>query len=443
MKSQCHTVVGFYRGAWRTAWGSYGLPLPLSRKATVLVNFAFTEQDMEPRTMKTACIAAFIRGDYDAGAHSFPNSSHETEVRVCPWWSPALDKPASLANTVSFNGATYELFNFKETILRETAQANVFLFVARHNTNQIEQTDIFAFVRYLVARNRIAETDLLAAVSVGFRAYFGNSLLQFQEADFAFNVIDDFAQGMNLTAVAPLQCLILEQDVEQQSCVPSRELYQVAMYLLSTPALSITLRLTPITILLDELAYYSYHSAPYDSSFQALADLAWNITNAKWFPAALSVADSYYHRYVARPATIVDGRAPLLSCLAEKGEDIFFLNMTLDYWIWTVPLNCLFFCLLHLAWRLLKGTFMASILKPFISISCLLKNLICDNVVFMVFRGLIQLRFLVPSLSTAPLPLFNICIGMLALWLFICVGVSAPFLSLKWGRSELEGSAKK
>lgn len=92
---------------------------------------------------------------------------------------------------------------------------------------------------------------------------------------------------MNVTEYAPIQCLFLETN--KQSCVPSWTLYQIAYYLASTPTVAMLLRLTPTIVLLDELAYYSYHPAPYDLSFRALAGLSWNITNTKWFPACLSV----------------------------------------------------------------------------------------------------------------------------------------------------------
>lgn len=243
---------------------------------------------------------------------------------------------------------------------------------------------------------------------------------------------------MNVTEVAPLQCLFLE--TSKQSCVPSRTMYIVVSYLASTPTITILLRLTPVTVLLDELAYYSYHPAPYDSSFKALVDLSWNITNTKWFPACLNVFAQSYQKYVADPATVTDSRVATPQILSEKGEDIFFLNMTLDYWVWTVPLTSFVFVLLYLLRKVIKKPLLKAILTPFSSLSYLLASIICDNVVFMTFRGFMQLQFLIPDRHNIFVSTFNLVLTVTTLWVAVCVGIAVPCFMYRWGTPfEIDG----
>lgn len=117
-----------------------------------------------------------------------------------------------------------------------------------------------------------------------------------------------------------------------------------------------------------------------------------------------------------------------------KGEDIFFLNMTLDFWVWTVPLTCLSFSLLYLFRKLIKNNFIRLLLFPFSSISYLLINLIGDNLVFMAFRGFMQLRFTVLNMKSALLSTSNLVLSLLSLWVVTCLGISIPIFIHRWGR---------
>lgn len=46
------------------------------------------------------------------------------------------------------------------------------------------------------------------------------------------------------------------------------------------------LQITPMLSLIDEFAYYQYHTAntKYDNGFSMVAELCYNWTNSKWVP---------------------------------------------------------------------------------------------------------------------------------------------------------------
>lgn len=64
-------------------------------------------------------------------------------------------------------------------------------------------------------------------------------------------------------------------------------LQQVVVSVFSVPNLAMLLRLSPLVTLIDEFSYYTYHDAQYDRGFRFIAELCWQINNAKWVPPSL------------------------------------------------------------------------------------------------------------------------------------------------------------
>lgn len=116
-----------------------------------------------------------------------------------------------------------------------------------------------------------------------------------------------------------------------------------------------------------------------------------------------------------------------------KKEDIFFLNNTLDYWVWTVLLTSFVFFILYVVRNLVEKPFLKAILTPFSSISYLIVNIISDNVVFFTFRGYTQLQFLVPDKHALFLSTLNITLAIASLWVAVCVGIAIPIFIYLWG----------
>lgn len=64
--------------------------------------------------------------------------------------------------------------------------------------------------------------------------------------------------------------------------------FRIILYLLSTPDVVLLVRLSPLAIIIDELSYYSYHTAHYDRGFRFLVDKCWELNNEKWVPPFLN-----------------------------------------------------------------------------------------------------------------------------------------------------------
>lgn len=61
-------------------------------------------------------------------------------------------------------------------------------------------------------------------------------------------------------------------------------MYTISKALISTPNIGLFLRLSPVIGLIDELSYFTYHEATYDTTTDYMSNLCWNLTNSKWIP---------------------------------------------------------------------------------------------------------------------------------------------------------------
>lgn len=303
------------------------------------------------------------------------------------------------------------------------------------NSNNFTEFDAFAFVRYLCGVELLDRNRQIAAVSIGFRLYAGKGLSIFRQAAFQSKLITtDYDESANVTDIGLMQCFFMKMAPEEQYCYPSPALYMSLYYLLSTPTLPMLLRITPLAVFLDEFSYYSYHAAPYDLSFQAFADLAWNLTNAKWLPAFISDYYSSYANRISQVLSVNDNRPRNPQVLVAKGENVFFLNMTCDFWTWSLPLSLLCFSCLCFARKRSSYSPLKKLLNPYTVFGSFLCKLLVDNMLFFGFRSAMQLRFLVVSPAGLILSTFNIILTIVALWFLSCVGIALPTFLYRWSR---------
>lgn len=71
------------------------------------------------------------------------------------------------------------------------------------------------------------------------------------------------------------------------TCISGTDYSNIIGDIIATPNIGLIMRITPFIALFDEFSYYAYHQAVYDRGFKYIAELCWNLTNAKWVPPFL------------------------------------------------------------------------------------------------------------------------------------------------------------
>jgi hypothetical protein len=106
--------------------------------------------------------------------------------------------------------------------------------------------------------------------------------------------------------------------------------------------------------------------------------------------------------------------------------------MTIDIWMWTMPMGIVAFAILYLMQKIIKIKIVSTLLKPFSSIAYLLIKLFGDNVVFFSFRCFTQFYDILPIPQNKLLSVVNVALSMIVLWATICLGIALPLLIYRW-----------
>jgi hypothetical protein len=112
------------------------------------------------------------------------------------------------------------------------------------------------------------------------------------------------------------------------------------------------LRLSPMTLVIDEFSYYAYHKSNYDRNFKFLADLCWRFNNEKWVPSPLEPAINSISKEALDNLEIADWAARRPRAHFKRlNESVYFLNNAQEFLLLNLPLSTTTFTL---GWLLTK-----------------------------------------------------------------------------------------
>lgn len=191
------------------------------------------------------------------------------------------------------------------------------------------------------------------------------------------------------------QCYLGVYNLSLSQCIANDGLTLAMGYILAIPNINLLIRLSPFVAAIDELTYYEYHSTVYDRGFSFITAICWGWTNGKFI---LPIANEDYQSYmnwVNTRVTINRSRGLPPKRFAKKGEDIFFLNNTQDYWFSSLLLSVVVFMILKVIYSFIKRKKIAAALKPFSCMPFLFVNVIGDNIQYLSFRAFTQFEFIV------------------------------------------------
>lgn len=117
--------------------------------------------------------------------------------------------------------------------------------------------NLFWFAQMVILQNPLIAKKKIVAIQAGFRFYVGQGMFQFKEINFEVNETN------------PLSIF-------------GSTLYTVLIWLISTPNLSILVKMVSMLRFFDYFSYYTYHKPRYDYAATTYFKLAWNLTNARW-----------------------------------------------------------------------------------------------------------------------------------------------------------------
>lgn len=121
-------------------------------------------------------------------------------------------------------------------------------------------------------------------------------------------------------------------------------------------SLGVALRISPLSFVIDEFIYYSYHNLSYDNGIRVISKVCRNYSSSKWImPNLLSPIQTNYNNLIPDIGPSVGGSSesytkPLIypNKYGNYLEWPQFITNTYDFWLFTVPLMCLVFGIFYL-----------------------------------------------------------------------------------------------
>lgn len=182
-----------------------------------------------------------------------------------------------------------------------------------------------------------------------------------------------------------ISCLISEYNLVLGRCTAGTEYSNIIGDIIATPNIGLILRITPFIALFDEFSYYAYHQAVYDRGFKYIAELCWNLTNAKWVPPFLDGPVESINK--ALSTLTVKTRLDITPIrLRMGGESLYFLNSAQDFFVVTAPLAISTFFVLKGLYKCSHPSMLATFLRQFSTASYLATSILGDNFQYLSFR---------------------------------------------------------